>query len=87
MGHTISRESAGPPRVLQPSAGEAFSLPNSFRLRPPGAGQPLPEAVRSRMEVLMGSDFSGVRVHVGPEPASIGALAFTVGSDLYFAPG
>jgi hypothetical protein len=39
------------------------------------------------MEGLLGADLSGVRVHVGPEAASIGALAFTVGSDLYFAPG
>jgi hypothetical protein len=52
-----------------------------------GGGRPLPETVRSRMEAALGADFSGVRVHVGPQPERIGAVAFTIGSDLYFAPG
>jgi GNAT superfamily N-acetyltransferase len=39
------------------------------------------------MEAAFGTSFADVRVHVGPEAASIGALAFTHGSDLYFAPG
>jgi hypothetical protein len=38
------------------------------------------------MEGYFDQDFSEVRVHVGSEAASIGALAFTVGTDLYFAP-
>ncbi len=50
-------------------------------------GQALPEAVRAKMESALGADFSDVRIHVGPEASSIGALAFTRGSDLYFAPG
>jgi hypothetical protein len=39
------------------------------------------------MEAYFGADFSAIRVHDGPEAASIGALAFTHGADLYFAPG
>jgi hypothetical protein len=39
------------------------------------------------MERLLKIDLSRTRVHVGPEPEAIGALAFTRGSDLYFAPG
>jgi hypothetical protein len=39
------------------------------------------------MESVFGTNFADVRVHVGHEAASIGALAFTIGSDLYFAPG
>jgi ribosomal protein S18 acetylase RimI-like enzyme len=39
------------------------------------------------MEALFGSDFSGVRIHVGRQAASIGALAFTRGSEIHFAPG
>ena len=39
------------------------------------------------MEAVFKADFSDVRVHVGPEAASIGALAFTHGTDLYFATG
>jgi hypothetical protein len=38
------------------------------------------------MERYFGTDFSDVRVHVGNDAASIGALAFTLGSDIYFAP-
>ena len=76
------------PAALQPSGpGGAFALPPSFRLRPFGSGQRLPEAVQRKMEGALGADFSGVRVHVGPEAGSIGASAFTLGSDLYFAPG
>ena len=84
---TGARPTPPPSAVLQPSGNRAFSLPPAFRLRPAGTGQPLPASVQARMESVLGSDLSGVRVHVGPEAASIGALAFTVGSDLYFAPG
>jgi ribosomal protein S18 acetylase RimI-like enzyme len=47
----------------------------------------LPEAVRGKMEAALGADFSNVRVHVGPQAERIGAIAFTVGSDIYFVPG
>jgi hypothetical protein len=39
------------------------------------------------MEGLFQTSFSSVRVHVGPQASSIGALAFAQGTDLYFAPG
>jgi hypothetical protein len=39
------------------------------------------------MEAALGANFSDVRVHVGPEASAIGALAFTWGADLHFAPG
>jgi ribosomal protein S18 acetylase RimI-like enzyme len=52
-----------------------------------GAGRPLPQQVRSQMESALGADFSGVRVHVGPQAERIGAIAFTMGADIYFAPG
>jgi Domain of unknown function (DUF4157) len=47
----------------------------------------LPDAVRGKMEAALGDDFSNVRVHVGPHAERIGAIAFTIGSDVYFAPG
>ena len=50
-------------------------------------GQPLPETVRRKMEHLFNADFSDVRVHSGPQAHAIGAIAFTVGSSIYFAPG
>ncbi len=46
-------------------------------------GQPLPETVLLRMEQLFSTSFADVRVHLGPEPASLGALAFVHGSDIY----
>lgn len=39
------------------------------------------------METLFGADFSAVRAYTGPAAAAIGASAFTLGSDLHFAPG
>jgi Domain of unknown function (DUF4157) len=39
------------------------------------------------MESFFNTSFADVRVHVGHEAAAIGALAFTHGADLYFAPG
>jgi hypothetical protein len=39
------------------------------------------------MESIFGEDFSAVRVHVGLQARSLGAVACTAGSDIYFAPG
>jgi hypothetical protein len=47
----------------------------------------LPAPVQAKMEHAFGQDFSGVRVHEGSEAASMGALAFTRGTDIHFAPG
>ena len=50
-----------------------------------------PESVRSRMGRRLGSDFSSVRFHSGPESVrtseSMGARAYTRGSDVYFGRG
>ncbi len=47
----------------------------------------MPDVVRGKMEAALGANFSDVRVHVGPQAERIGAIAFTLGSDIYFAPG
>ncbi len=39
------------------------------------------------MEKSLGADFSAVRIHEGQRAASIGALAFTQGTNIHFAPG
>lgn len=62
---------------------EAFPV----TLHPKSGGIPLPKDVLSKMEGALGANFSDVRVHVGSEATSIGALAFTWGSDIHFAPG
>lgn len=63
----------------------AFQPPKGF-LEGGGRGEPLPTSVKLQMERYFDTDFSDVRVHVGGEAASIGALAFTLGTDIYFAP-
>jgi Domain of unknown function (DUF4157) len=74
------------PSAAQPHAGDAFPLPANFTLKPRGSGQPLPELLQKKMETFFHTSFADVRVHVGHEAPSIGALAFTHGTDLYFAP-
>ena len=50
-------------------------------------GAPLPDPVRSRMEQSFGADFSDVRVHANSHALEIGAIAYTRGSAVHFAPG
>jgi hypothetical protein len=50
-------------------------------------GMSLPREVQTKLESALGTSFSDVRVHVGSEAASIGAIAFTWGTDIHFAPG
>ena len=50
-------------------------------------GLSLPSGARGRMEGAFGADFAPVKVHTGPEAEAlnhdVGALAFTVGSDIF----
>src|SRR5215470_19698198 len=62
---------------------EAFRVP----LRQKAGGLPLPSEVRTKMETAFGADFSDVRVHVGHEATSLGAIAYTWGTNIHFAPG
>ena len=59
--------------------------------RPPGPGEPLPEATRVLFEARLGHDFSGVRIHrdaaAGAAAQGLGAKAFALGHDIAFAPG
>jgi hypothetical protein len=51
------------------------------------AGAPLPPDVRADMEHALGADFSAVRIYQDGEAEAVGALAFTRGTDIHFAPG
>lgn len=62
---------------------EAFEV----NLQRRSGGWLLPKEVQAKMESALGADFSDVRIHVGPEVNAIGAIAFTWGSDIHFAPG
>jgi outer membrane protein OmpA-like peptidoglycan-associated protein len=54
-------------------------------------GRPLEPGVRREMEARLGEDFSGVRVHSGPEAAesarAAGAHAYAIGEDVTFGAG
>jgi hypothetical protein len=74
--------------VVQPQSGtDAFAVDPAQIGLVSGGGHPLPDALRGKMEAALSAEFSAIRVHVGPQPARIGAIAFTIGTDLYFAPG
>jgi len=77
------------PAVQRHAAGNesAFPLPESLTAFTEIGGTPLPLNVRQKMESFFGTSFADVRVHVGPQATSIGALAFTQGSHIHFAPG
>jgi len=48
----------------------------------------IPEDVKSKMENSFRTDFSDVNIHKDSEQATnLGALAYTQGSDVHFAPG
>ena len=73
-------------RTIQRKASpgvEAFQVP----LRQKSGGLPLPSEVRTKMETAFSADFSDVRVHIGHEASSLGAIAYTWGSNIHFAPG
>ena len=56
-----------------------------------GTGEPLDAALREDMEARFGQSFGQVRIHAGPEAArsalALNAHAYTLGSDIAFAPG
>jgi len=62
---------------------DAFRVP----LRQKSGGMRIPDDVRSKMEAAFGADFSEVRVHIGQEASSLGAIAYTWGTNIHFAPG
>jgi Domain of unknown function (DUF4157) len=76
-------------KAAQPQMhGNAMPLPDNLQhVGRGGLGRALPEALQQKMESFFGASFADVRVHVGPEAPAIGALAFTLGSNIYFAPG
>lgn len=73
------------------AGGEAGSAIEAKLAANRGAGAPLPNATRAKMEAGLGADFSGVRIHTGSEAANLnqqlGAQAFTHGADVYMGAG
>ena len=85
---TAQHHAAQQPVVQRFGTGMAMQVPPgavNLRFGPPG--KPLPKEVQRKMETIFRADFSDVRIHVGPQAQQMGALAFAMGSDIYFAPG
>ncbi|HZS37787.1 MAG TPA: DUF4157 domain-containing protein [Polyangia bacterium] len=69
----------------QPRPGkQSLAAQVAERVRP---GAPLPPELREKMERAYGCDLSGVRVHQDDSSVPLGALAYTRGFDIFFAPG
>jgi hypothetical protein len=88
QGRLFSVVAAVNPGAVQPKTGQRAGV-DAFpvTLTPKFGGWPLPREVQAKMEASLNANFSDVRIHVGPEAAVIGAIAFTWGSDIHFAPG
>jgi hypothetical protein len=79
-GGSTAAAARAPAPVAPGAASEALAFRTGL-----GAGEPLGDGVRGRMERAFGRDFSGVRLHPGRSlPA--GALAAAVGDDVALAP-
>ncbi|MEH2423244.1 MAG: DUF4157 domain-containing protein [Nostoc sp.] len=80
FGHSISQmksESAQPSKQNQTSQNSSS-----------GSRSSMPAPVRSKMENSFGANFGDVSIHTdSPQAKSMGALAFTQGSNVHFAPG
>ena len=74
-------------RSARRQAGSFEIDPVKIGLARNGGGAAAAPGVLAKMEAAFDADFSSVRVHVGPQASRIGAVAFTMGNDLYFAPG
>jgi len=96
-GVSLPAAPMGEAGVLQARAevgreGGALSPALSGRIQAKrGGGQPLEATVRRGMEGVFGVDFSPVRIHADPEADAlnrgVAAIAFTVGSDIFFRAG
>jgi hypothetical protein len=90
------REQLGPQLrdvVLMPSGRSATPAQErpAVHLAAPAAGEALDEATQADMEERLGTDLSRVRIHrdasAGDAARRVGADAFTVGEQIYFAAG
>ncbi len=85
------QRAAGNASVVQLLAGEDEDRSPIHDVVGSGGGSPLEAGVRSNMESAFGASFGDVRVHTGGEASksaeSVGANAYTVGSDVVFKDG
>jgi hypothetical protein len=96
-----NRKQAGSPPYLSSTESKKESLTNNLDVQRSvkgvasatrgSSGTPLSESVAGPMQARLGDDFLDVRVHTdaraGRAASALEARAFTVGTDVYFAPG
>ena len=94
--HIDTNTDEGVPEIATKSKSEGASEEPVYGLEQQltasrGGGSPLNDDTRQLMEVQLGADFSGVRVHTGSQAAemnqALGAQAFTHGHNIYFNDG
>ena len=85
----IQRSTAPTPGSASGPEGGPLDLGTASRIRrASGHGDPLDGAVRPAIESAFGADFGNVSIHADSAlPAEVGAIAFTHGNDIHFAPG
>jgi len=85
------QRTAGNAGVVQMLAGEEEQASPVHDVVGSGGGSPLDAGTRSTMESAFGTSFEGVRVHTDERASksaeSVGANAYTVGSDVVFRSG
>ena len=91
MAHPGGQRAAVAPPLDNTNAHVRELTPGPSLASTHGPGRPVEPPVREHMEQRFGHDFSRVRVHSEGEVAdgarARGALAYTVGADVVFAPG
>lgn len=74
--------------IAQRRAGAISATPlSAAQLRLIGPGSLIEPSVRRNVEAFFDADFSSVRLYHGAAAPAIGALAFTLGEAICFAPG
>lgn len=86
FGHNITQMKSGEQKKShsQPTRKGGFKLHTAAC----GSKKSLPARLRSKMENSFGTSFGNVNIYTdSPEAKSMGALAFTQGNNVHFAPG
>ncbi|OKH39735.1 hypothetical protein NIES2119_05660 [[Phormidium ambiguum] IAM M-71] len=81
------REEEEPAQAKAESKLKVKPVQAKIDLAPTGSGKPMPEAVQQKMETAFGADFSGIRIHEGPQAKAMNAIAYTQGENIHFQPG
>ena len=73
------------PRSQQFDKDEPSSL--QHRAVVSSGGRSIPAPLRSQMESAFNANFANVKIHEGNHVGDVGAIAYTQGNDIHFAPG